>query len=110
MFFILLCKCICEAIIIIIIAPPTNAYTRLLAHIRNINRRIIHNYSLYIRVQLTPEVARRRKILRITFLHTSKSHSVAPSMQAYSARELAQKCSRLRLPCSCLLCIFFRGA
>ena len=42
-----------------------------------------------IRVQLTPpEVARRRKILLNTFLHTSKSHSAAHGMQAYSAREL----------------------
>ena len=39
-----------------------------------------------IRVQLTPEVA-----LRNTFLHTSKSHSAAPGMHAYSARELRAK-------------------
>ena len=38
-----------------------------------------------------PEVARRRKILRSTFLHTSKSHSVAPGMHAYSAHELRAK-------------------
>ena len=34
---------------------------------------------------------RRRKILRGTFLHTSKSHSAAPGMQAYSSRELRTK-------------------
>ena len=34
---------------------------------------------------------RRRKILRSTFLHTSKSHSAAPGMRAYSARELRAK-------------------
>ena len=28
-----------------------------------------------------------RKILRSTFLHTSQSHSAAPGMHAYSARE-----------------------
>ena len=34
---------------------------------------------------------RGRKILRSTFLHTSKSHSAAPGMHAYSARELRAK-------------------
>ena len=58
-----------------------------------------------IRVQLTSEVALRRKILRCTFLHTSKSHSVAPGMNAYRV----QKCKWLRLLCCSLLCIFFRG-
>ena len=43
------------------------------------------------RVQLTPEVARRRKILRSTFLHPSKSHSAAIGMHEYSAHELRAK-------------------
>ena len=34
---------------------------------------------------------RRRKILRSTFFHTSKSHSAAPGMHAYCARELRAK-------------------
>ena len=33
----------------------------------------------------------RRKILRSTFFHTLKSHSVAPGMHAYCARELCTK-------------------
>ena len=34
---------------------------------------------------ISPEVACRRKILRSTFFHTSKSHSAAPGMHAYCA-------------------------
>ena len=47
---------------------------------------------------------RRRKILRSTFLRTSKSHSAAPGMHAYSAREVRAK---MQVVTSALLLCFF---
>ena len=51
----------------------------------------------------------RRKILRCTFLHTSKSHSAAPGMHAYSARKLRAKMHVVTSALQLLTCIFFRG-
>ena len=61
------------------------------------------------RVQLTPEVARRRKLLRSTFLHPSKSHSAAIGMHEYSAHELRAKKRGYVCFAAVNFAFFFRG-
>ena len=63
-----------------------------------------------IHVQWPPEVARRRKILRSTFLHASKSHSAAPGMYIRVQRaRIAWKNARGYVCFAAVYCIFFRG-
>ena len=83
--------------------------TCLLVSSRPQTPKMVARTNVYLRSVAPPQVARRRKILRSTLFHTSKSHSAAPGMHAYCARELRAKMHEVTSVCCCLLCIFFRG-